>query len=65
MDRQASKENAEKLVAKDPLGAIVDVYYDPTNPTKALLEPGVKPSLFLRSVVFLLMSFLILTGQIG
>jgi hypothetical protein len=36
-----SKENAEKVVQKYPLGAEVKVFYNPSNPAYAVLEPGV------------------------
>jgi hypothetical protein len=35
-----SRENAEKVVQKYPLGAEVKVFYNPSNPAYAVLEPG-------------------------
>jgi hypothetical protein len=38
--RYGSKNDVEKFLADHPVGSIVTVYYDPADPSKAILEKG-------------------------
>lgn len=39
----AGRDFAEEIVANHPVGAKVDVYYDPADPTNAVLKRGILP----------------------
>jgi hypothetical protein len=43
----ASAENAPPIQARYPQGSPVTVYYDPSNPDRSVLEPGVRVSAYL------------------
>jgi hypothetical protein len=38
-----TRELSQQYLHKFPEGSSVDVYYDPTNPDQAILEPGARP----------------------
>ncbi|MDD5708365.1 MAG: DUF3592 domain-containing protein [Kiritimatiellae bacterium] len=60
--------SARKLVAKYRPGSDVEVYHDPHDPDRALLEPGFKFASVLMAIVgmvFLLAAILGLLGIIG
>ena len=42
-----SEEHVKELARKYPSGKEVEVYYDPRNPSRSLLEPGLDWSVFL------------------
>ncbi len=37
------RRGAEAMIEKYPIGQLVDVYYDPTDPNSAVLKHGVSP----------------------
>ncbi len=45
----ASEDHIKEIVKKYPVGKEVEVYYNPQNPKRSLLEPGLNWSVFLMS----------------
>lgn len=54
---------ADEIAAKYPLGATVDVYYDPTTPGQAALEPGNKSNI--AGLVVFLIVFTAISAVLG
>jgi hypothetical protein len=56
-----SRKGAKQLVAKYPVGSVVQVYYEPGNPNRSLLEPGVSdPNLILTMLIFGIVGLLLI-----
>lgn len=47
-----SPRHAQRIANRYPVGSDIQVYYNPADPKKALLEPGVPPGLWKLFVVF-------------
>jgi hypothetical protein len=45
------REDAERFASKYPLGSTVTVYYKPSDPDTALLQPGVRPAEYLMLLI--------------
>lgn len=52
-ETSASEGSSEALVARYPLGAKVDVYYDPADPSTSMLEPASRSGIFNMMMVAL------------
>ena len=64
----SDRSHAQGVVSDHPLDSKVTVYYDPANPTNALLEPGIPMFSFLMvtliGVLFAVIGFAGVTGMI-
>jgi Protein of unknown function (DUF3592) len=60
-DHLSSRSHAEQILSRNPRGAEVPVSYDPQNPEKAVLQPGVAPFAWLYPG---LGTFLVLLGGV-
>lgn len=61
----ASQKFAQRWSEKYPAGTSVQVYYDPSNPAEAILEPGSKQGVrgaFLIAAIFLFLGVAILVA---
>ncbi|MBD3241160.1 MAG: DUF3592 domain-containing protein [Chitinivibrionales bacterium] len=56
------RADAEKVVAKYPVGERVQVFYDPQRPQDACLEPGRTPLWFTGGAVVMLLLMIVVTG---
>jgi hypothetical protein len=66
--RKSSKRSMESILARYPQGGSIDVYYDPENPSSAVLETGVGASAYILlafAVVLVLFGLAGLLGFVG
>lgn len=64
----ANSRGARELVKKYPLDSLVDVYYDPKEPKRSVLLPGINGWSYLpylAGIVFALFGIGILTGHVN
>ena len=59
------RRGAEAVIEKYPIGQLVDVYYDPTDPNSAVLKPGVTLRTWVAVGLLGLLVLFILSAVIG
>ena len=56
--RSSKRARADEIVALYPVGEEVLVYYDPSDPSEAVLEPGVGADAFLFPLIGLVLTLI-------